>query len=51
MEEEMKENIGWEIANIAAEPLQTIGQNLLCQCEECLCKGTAFSNPSMIYEL
>jgi hypothetical protein len=36
MEEELKENIRWEIANIPAERLQRVNQNLFCQCEECV---------------
>jgi RNA polymerase-binding transcription factor DksA len=34
--EELKENICKEIANIPAEQLQRINQNLFHQCEECL---------------
>jgi hypothetical protein len=36
MEEELKENICWEIANIPAEQLQRVNQNLFRLCEECL---------------
>jgi hypothetical protein len=36
MEEELKENICNEIANIPAEQLQRVNQNLSRQCEECL---------------
>jgi hypothetical protein len=36
MEQELKENIRWEIANIPAEQLQRVNQNLFHQCEECL---------------
>jgi hypothetical protein len=35
-EEELKENIRREIANIPAEQLQEIHQNFFRQCEECL---------------
>jgi hypothetical protein len=34
--EELKENIHREIANISAEQLQRVNQNLFCRCEECL---------------
>jgi hypothetical protein len=36
-EEELKENIRWEISNIPAVNLQKVNQNLLHWCEECLC--------------
>jgi hypothetical protein len=36
MEEELKENICRDIANIPAEQLQRVNQNLFCQFEECL---------------
>jgi hypothetical protein len=36
MEKELKEHICREIANIPAEQLQGVNQNLFCQCEECL---------------
>jgi uncharacterized protein YfkK (UPF0435 family) len=36
MEEELKENIRGEIANIPAEQLQMVNQNLFRRCEECL---------------
>jgi hypothetical protein len=35
-EEELKENIHREIANIPAEQLQRVNQNFFCQCEEFL---------------
>jgi hypothetical protein len=35
-EEELKENIRREIANIPSEQLQRVNQNLFCQCEKCL---------------
>jgi hypothetical protein len=35
-EEELKENIPKEIANISAEQLQRINQNFFCRCEECV---------------
>jgi hypothetical protein len=35
-EEELKEKIRKEIANIAAEQLQRVNQNLLRRCKECL---------------
>jgi hypothetical protein len=35
-EGELKENIRREIANIPAEQLQNVNQNLFRQCEECL---------------
>jgi hypothetical protein len=34
--EELEEHICREIANIPAEQLQRVNQNLFCQCEECL---------------
>jgi hypothetical protein len=34
--EELKENIGRENANIPAEQLQRVNQNLFRWCEECL---------------
>jgi hypothetical protein len=37
MKEELKENIRKEIANIPAEQLQRVNQNLFDLCEECLC--------------
>jgi hypothetical protein len=33
---ELKENIHREIANIPAEQLERVNQNLFCRCEECL---------------
>jgi hypothetical protein len=35
-EEELKENIHREIANLSAEQLQRVNQNLFRRCEECL---------------
>jgi hypothetical protein len=35
--EELKENIHRKIANISAEQLQRVNQNLFHQCKECLC--------------
>jgi hypothetical protein len=32
--EELKENICTEIANVPAEQLQKVNQNLFCQCKE-----------------
>jgi hypothetical protein len=36
--EELKANIHMEIANIPAEQLQKVNQNLFRQCKECLCE-------------
>jgi hypothetical protein len=36
MEEELKENIHRKIANIPAEQIQRINQNLFHRCEKCL---------------
>jgi hypothetical protein len=36
-DEELKESIGREIANIPAEQLQSVNQNVFCRCEECVC--------------
>jgi hypothetical protein len=35
--EELKENTGRKIANILAEQLQSLNQNLFCRCKEHLC--------------
>jgi hypothetical protein len=45
MEEEPKENIRRETANIPAEQLQGVNQNIFSQCEECLrVKGQYFQH-------
>jgi hypothetical protein len=38
MDGKLKENIHREIANIPAEQLQRVNQNLFHQCKECLCE-------------
>jgi hypothetical protein len=41
-----------ETANIPAEQLQRVNQNLFCWCKKCLCVGgTAFSWPPVICEM
>jgi hypothetical protein len=46
MEEELKETICREIANIPAEQLQRVNQNLFRRCEECLrIEGQHFQHP------
>jgi hypothetical protein len=48
---ELKENIHREIANILAEQLQKVNQNLSHQCKKCLhVEGKKFSTPPAICE-
>jgi hypothetical protein len=44
--EEIKENVHKEIANIAAEDLQRVNQNVFHWCKEYLCREASFFNTS-----